>query len=126
MKLSLLDRYKIIKYAVKAALNPQTKMFLTYLEKHDDKGLVPYVVFPAGYEYTEPMFRYFGEIAGRSSTLELLNKRVANFNSLAADYFAEHTDIPRNQLGVLAKPVRDLKQETPAEEPTITINVKTE
>lgn len=125
MKLSLLDRYKIIKHAVKAAFNPKTKMVLCFRVEHGEPKLQVSGVYPNGFKYVDPIFEYYSEIGSRSENLEVLNKRVASFNSLTVDKYAEANGLDRTDFGVLSKPVRYLPEETPIEEqPTVGINVK--
>ena len=125
MKLSLLDRYKIIKQAVKTALDPQTKVVLTFKVTHLDPTLKVSGVYPNGFKYVNPVIAFFAEAGAQSENLDELNKRVAGFNSMTVDRYAELNGMDRSDFGVLAKPVRFLPEELPIEEqPTLEINVK--
>lgn len=125
MKLSLLDRYKIIKHAVKAAFNPQTKMVISFRLTHADPKLKVSGVYPDGFKYINPVAQYYMEIGANAETLEELNRRVAGFNSMTVDRYAEVNELDRKDFGVLSKPVRYLPDETPIEEQhSIGINVK--
>lgn len=125
MKLSLLDRFKIIMHAVKAALNPQTKMVISFRLDHSDPKLQISGVYPEGFEYIDPIAYYYMEIAASSETLEELNRRVAGFNSMTVDKYVEINGLDRKDFGVLAHPVRYLPDEIPIEDQnTIEINVK--
>ena len=125
MKLSLLDRYKIVKQAVKAALDPQTKMVLTFKVTHSDPTLKVSGVYPKGFKYINPVIAFFAEAGAKSETLDELNKRVSGFNSMTVDRYVELNGMDRSDFGVLAKPVRFLPEERPIEDqPTLEINVK--
>ena len=125
MKLSLLDRYKIIKHAVKAAFNPKTKMNLTFRVEHGEPKLQISGVYPEGFKYVDPIAQYYMEIGANAESLEVLNRRVAGFNSMTVDKYAEANGLDRSDFGVLSKPVRYLPNETPIEDqPTIGIDVK--
>lgn len=125
MKLSLLDRYKIVKHAVKAAFNPKTKMVLYFRVEHEDPKLQISGVYPDGFKYVDPIAQYYNEIGAKADSLEELNRRVAGFNSMTVDSYAELNGLDRKDFGVLSKPVRYLPNETPIEEQsTIGIDVK--
>lgn len=125
MKLSLLDRYKIVKHAVKSAFNPKTKMVLYFRVEHEDPKLQISGVYPDGFKYVDPIVQYYMEIGAKADSLEELNRRVAGFNSMTVDKYAEANGLVRSDFGVLSKPVRYLPNETPIEEqPTIDIDVK--
>lgn len=125
MKLSLLDRYKIIKYAIKVALNPKVKVSLHIVELYNEDKPVPYVVFPNGYKYVDLVFKYFGYIAAVDSDFVLFNKRVASFAESHTDVWAKIHNKDRNDYGVLAKPICYLPDEVLAgSSPTKEVNVK--
>lgn len=125
MKLSLLDRYKIIKHAVKAAFNPKIKMILSFRVEHGEPKLQISGVYPDGFKYVDPIAQYYMEIGANADSLEDLNRRVAGFNSMTVDKYAEANGLDRSDFGVLTKPVRYLPNEKPIEDqPTIGINVK--
>lgn len=125
MKLSLLDRYKIVKHAVKAAFNPKTKMVLYFRVEHGEPKLQISGVYPDGFEYIDPIAEYYSEIGAKSRTLEELNRRVAGFNSMTVDGYAKVNGLDRKDFGVLSKPVRYLPEEIPIEDQTtIGIDVK--
>lgn len=116
MKLSLLDRYKIIKHAVKAALNPQTKMVISYRLEHADPKLKVSGVYPDGFKYVDPIVEHYMEIGAKADSLEELNRRVAGFNSMTVDKYVEIHGLDRKDYGVLSKPVRYLPDEIPIED----------
>lgn len=125
MKLSLLDRYKIIKHAVKAAFNPKTKMILCFRVEHGETKLQLSGVYPDGFDYVDPVSEYYSEIGSHSENLEELNRRVASFNSMTVDKYTEANGLDRKDFGVLAYPVRYLPEEVPIKDQTSTvINVK--
>lgn len=125
MKLSLLDRYKIVKHAVKAAFNPKTKMILSFRVEHGEPKLQISGVYPDGFKYVDPIAQYYMEIGANADSLEELNRRVAGFNSMTIDKYAEAHGVDRSNFGVLSKPVRYLPNETPIEEQlTMGIDVK--
>lgn len=115
MKLSLLDRYKVIKHAIKLALQPEISNVTIISEIAEDE-VSAYSVYAEGTSPVEPILKYFSIVGGKVDTLESLNNLASNHNLLTLRYFAKHNGLDPNDYGVRAYPISCLKDKTPVGE----------
>lgn len=118
MRLSLLDRYKLIKRAVALALNPkiQATTFLWVSNDNPDE-VVPHSIYADGTSSTAPMFQYFARVAS-IGTLEDMQARLAGMNLVALKHFCKTNNKDYLDYGVLKYPVRYIKGKEPVETTT--------
>ena len=90
-KLTLRDRYLILKRAIILAANPKVSQ-ITFLYKSNG-DVTSYSVFEKGTDPTKLMFLYFSFVAGKSSDIESLTKRTCHLlNKIAVAYMIHNKD----------------------------------
>lgn len=120
MYLSLLDRYKVLGRALVLIFKRDVSNVTFLWEDSSEEETNAHVIFAEGTSPTEPIFKYFARIAGKSETIESLNNIASNNNLLALRYFAKHNGLDPNDYGVRAHPVTYLKDRTPIAQEEVT------
>lgn len=116
MYLSLLDRWKVLGRALVLIFKRDVSNVTFLWEDSSEDETSSHVIFAEGTSPTEPIFKYFARIAGKTETIESLNNIASNNNLLALRYYAKHNGLDPNDYGVRAYPISYLKDKTPIEE----------
>lgn len=125
MKLSLRDRYIILKRAIKLALKPDVSNVTFLWESEEYESTKAHAIFAEGTSKTQPIFNYFAMVASKVDDLDRLNHLTANHNLLVLQHYAKRHNLTVSDYGVRKYPFTYIadKEAVAPEETTMTVLV---
>lgn len=104
-RLSLKDRYRLIKRVLKLALNKDSE-YLNMLWKNPKGDVLTHTFYPEGTDPTEPFIAYMAKVAGHSDTLESMNKRAEYYLDKTTVAFTKLHGLPLDDYCYVGSPIR--------------------
>lgn len=104
-RLSLKDRYRLIKRVLKLALDKDSK-YVNLLWQTPVGGEQTHTFYAEGTDPTEPFLTYMATVAGKSKTLEAMNDRAHYYLSKTAVAFTKLHGLELDDYCYVAQPIR--------------------
>lgn len=104
-RLSLKDRYRLVKRVLKLALDKDSK-YVNLLWQTPKGGEQTHTFYAEGTDPTEPFLTYMATVAGRSKTLEAMNDRAHYYLSKTAIAFTKLHGLELDDYCYVAQPIR--------------------
>ena len=104
-RLSLKDRYRLIKRVLKLALDKDSK-YVNLLWQTPEGSEQTHTFYAEGTDPTEPFLTYMATVAGKSKTLEAMNDRAHYYLSKTAVAFTKLHGLELDDYCYVAQPIR--------------------
>ena len=104
-RLSLKDRYRLVKRVLKLALDKDSK-YVNLLWQTPKGAEQTHTFYAEGTDPTEPFLTYMATVAGKSKTLEAMNDRAHYYLSKTAIAFTKLHGLELDDYCYVAQPIR--------------------
>lgn len=104
-RLSLKDRYRLVKRVLKLALDKDSK-YVNLLWQTPEGSEQTHTFYAEGTDPTEPFLTYMATVAGKSKTLEAMNDRAHYYLSKTAVAFTKLHGLELDDYCYVAQPIR--------------------
>lgn len=104
-RLSLKDRYRLIKRVLKLALDKDSK-YINLLWQTPEGDEQVHTFYAEGTSPIEPFLSYMASVAGKSKTLEAMNERAQYYLNKTTVAFTKLHGLPLDDYCYVANPIR--------------------
>lgn len=104
-RLSFKDRLIVLKRAIKLVLDKDTQ-YVNLLWVNPNESQSVHTIYAAGTDPIDPFLAYMAKVAGKSETLDDVNKRIHYYLDKVTVAYAHHTGTDLDTLAIMANPIK--------------------